>query len=76
MNPVVKSALVRSLRTFVQAFLGTYLALIVTGEKVMSFAALLDETALEAATVAGVIALLSFFQNAIEGHRDVTYSRG
>jgi hypothetical protein len=76
MNPVIKSALVRAVRTFVQAFLGTYTALLLIGEPVSTFAALLDRRALEAGAVAGVIALLSFVQNTIEGHRDVTYDRG
>lgn len=73
MNPAVKSALVRAGRTFAQAFLGTYIALIVTAD---SFAGLWDRTALEAGGVAGVIALLSFGQNLLEGRRDVSYDRG
>ena len=68
----MKDALIRAGRTFLQAFIGTYIALATAS----GFEELLTLRALEAAGVAGLIAALSFAQNAVEGRKGVTYGRG
>ena len=75
MNPNTKRALVRAFRTFIQAFIGAYLAIVTTSDP-GTFAGLADTTALEAGAVAGFIAVLSFTQNFVEGKRNVRYERG
>ncbi len=68
-----KQALVRAFRTFLQAFIGTYLATFTASPDVRG---LVDPTLVGVSVVAGVIAVLSFVQNYLEGKRDVHYDRG
>jgi hypothetical protein len=70
-----KAAAIRAARTFAQTFIGVFLAGIIATETtaLSSFAnlALLDQ-----AIAAGLVAVLSFAQNALEGWGRVEYDRG
>jgi len=69
----MRQAAIRAARTFVQTTLGVYLAGLVA-------APALDDLAnidlLSASAAAGVVAVIAFAQNALEGLRDVNYDRG
>jgi hypothetical protein len=68
--------LVRAVRTFVQSFIGIFLALIVSGNATSTVPdfTFLKTTALAAAW-GGFIALLSFIQNALEDSTGVTATK-
>jgi hypothetical protein len=70
----VKDAFIRGVRTFLQAFLGVFLALSTSGA--MGIDSVPDLEVLKRATIAaawaGIVAVVSFTQNALEdmsGHR-------
>jgi len=65
----MRDALIRGIRTFLQAFLGVFLAISTSG--MIGPDSLPDADVLKRATMAaawaGVVAVISFAQNAIEG---------
>lgn len=67
-----KSAAIRAVRTFVQTALGVYLAGIVGAGALADFA---NVGLLDSAAAAGLVATLSFLQNALEESR-ASYDRG
>lgn len=74
-NPYIKSALIRAGRTFVQTFLGVYVA----GLLAMSTATLSDFanlSLLDQAAAAGIVSVLALVQNLLEGRASAGYDRG
>lgn len=61
---MMKQAAIRAARTFVQSFLGVYLSFLIIGEATLS--SFVDPAILDVAAAAGIIATLSFVQNALE----------
>ena len=73
MNTVaIKNAAIRALRTFFQAFVGVILATWAGG----SLVTLVDISLLDKAAAAGVIAVLSFLMNLLEGATGEPLPRG
>ena len=69
----MKRASIRAARSFVQVFLGVWLAGAVATQTTM--ASLVDVTLLDQAAAAGIVAALSFVQNALEDHTPFLDSR-
>lgn len=69
MASVWRDAVVRGLRTFLQAFLGVFLAISTSGMVGLDSIPDIDvlKRAAMAAAWAGIIAVISFTQNALEG---------
>ena len=67
----MKQAAIRALRTFIQAFVATYLAAGLT-----TYDDVLNVTTLELSAVAGIAAVLSFLQNWLEQATNAEYNRG
>lgn len=73
MKDVIKRAAIRAGRTFVQVFLGVYLAGVAN---VDSLVGLGDVDVLNSAVTAAIVATLTLLQNMIEEAGDVGYDRG
>lgn len=73
MKEQIKQAAIRAVRTFVQTALGVYVAGVVGAGALADFA---NVGLLDSAAAAGLVAVLSFIQNALEATRSVTYDRG
>lgn len=73
MSPILKSAAVRAIRTFIQAFLGVFLAGIAGAT---TLGALTQRNLLEVAAVAGIVAVLSLAQNVLEQTTKAPIPRG
>ena len=70
----MKDAAIRAVRTFVQTFIGVYLAGLIAGPQLGDLA---DIGLLSSAAAAGVVSVLSFVQNWLEaGIVHVDYNRG
>jgi len=69
----MRQAAIRAARTFVQTTLGVYLAGLVAAPALGDIA---NIDLLNASAAAGVVAVIAFAQNALEGLRDVNYDRG
>lgn len=70
-----KQAGIRAVRTFVQTFIGVYLAgLLASSVTVLQDFG--DVTLLNQAAAAGLVAVLSFVQNTLEDWQSVSYDRG
>ena len=67
----MRSALIRALRTFAQAFMGVYMAGSFSSSSTLP--SFVDLGLLEAATAAGLVATLTFVQNWLESGK---YDRG
>lgn len=67
-----RRAAIRALRTFLQTFLGVFLVGL-SGDSVAQFA---DIGLWESATAAGLVAVLSYAQNALEALTSASYDRG
>lgn len=68
-------ALIRAGRTFLQTFIGVYLAGLVASANT-TLADLANLSLLDTALAAGVVAVLTFVQNFLEMSRSVDYNRG
>lgn len=71
----MRNAAVRALRTFVQTFIGVFLAGLIAGS-VTTLGDLANLTLLDQAAAAGIVAVLTFVQNWLEESREVAYDRG
>lgn len=71
----MRDALIRAGRTFAQTFIGVFLAGLV-GTAVTTLGDLADLTLLDSAAAAGIVAVLSFFQNWLETTGEASYDRG
>jgi len=70
---VIVNALIRAVRTFVQTFIGLYLAGLVASPTLVDLA---NPQLLGVAAAGGIVALLSFVQNVVEEIGPFTYRRG
>lgn len=66
-------ALIRAGRTFLQTFIGIYLAGLVSSD---TFEGLADLGLLEAAASGAIVAVISFVQNLLEDTASVDYNKG
>lgn len=73
MKQKLVAALIRALRSFAQAFIGVYAVGVFAAGDLGDLA---DQKLITAATLAGIVALVSFVQNALENWKDVSYPRG
>lgn len=71
----LKDPAIRALRTFLQTFLGVYLAGIL-GAEVTVLNDFADVGLLNSAAAAGIVATLTLIQNFLEESRTVSYERG
>ncbi len=69
MGVSLKDAAIRAVRTFVQAFLGVYLAGVGVSPGLSDLGNL---TVLDAAAAAGIVAVLTFVVNAVEDFTEVS----
>jgi hypothetical protein len=76
MNENLKNAYIRAARTFVQTFIGVFLAGLLAQGGVAVLGDLADLTLLNQAAAASVVAVLSLVQNLLEGGTSVHYDRG
>jgi hypothetical protein len=72
----MSDALIRAGRTFLQTFIGVYLAGVLASTDPNTFEALADLGLIEAATAAGIVAVISFVQNLLEDSASVDYNKG
>lgn len=73
MRKKIRAAAVRAVRTFIQTFLGVYVAGLMG---VPMLRDLMNRDLLDTATASAIVAVLAFVQNAVETWRDVAYDRG
>ena len=69
----MSDALIRAGRTFLQTFIGVYLAGLVSPD---TFEGLTDLGLLESAAAAGIVSVISFVQNLLEDSAAVHYNKG